>query len=101
MIGWLELVILGFAAARIVRMCVMEYGPMNIFGRMRSVCGADIRPTKPGSLGELWNCPWCMSVWWSLVMFAAWSFWPQYTLPVATVFAISFVAGGAVKFTSR
>jgi hypothetical protein len=92
-------VIICLATARIVRALVLDNGPGNVFGHFRERIGAHERIVKPGSAAELFNCPWCLSLWVapvaSLLIFDGFATW------IVEALAVSFVAGALVVFTHR
>lgn len=101
MINWVHIFVIALAAARVTRMFVQEHGPGNLFGILRELSGADKRPMKPGSLGEWWNCPWCMSVTWSVIFYVEYIVAPEVTLLISIPLAMSMVAGWAMRVSSR
>jgi hypothetical protein len=46
-------------------------------------------------VGEFLHCPWCLGFWVCLALYLSWRWWPDGTLVVATVFALSDVVGFA------
>lgn len=91
MITSIEFVILSLAVWRISALLTYEFGPANVFGRLRGwvefVDGK--QPTTPGSLTQLANCPLCMSLWVSLFAFAVFAWQPVLTLAVSIPLALS------------
>lgn len=57
----LDLLLLTLATYRLARLLTNEQGPGRIVGRMRNLFTAN--GSAPGSMGELWTCIKCMSVW--------------------------------------
>lgn len=93
--------ILFLAVSRLTRMIVFDNGPMSIFKKIRVWCGAEDSFVPSGSLAELLNCPWCVSLWVSIPLFTCYTFYPWQTIAISAPFAMSFVAGFLVIYTSR
>lgn len=91
MITSIEFMILALAVWRVSALLTYEFGPANVFGRLRDwvefVDGN--QPTTPGSLTQLVNCPLCMSLWVSLFAFAMFAWQPVLTLAVCLPLALS------------
>ena len=62
--GWLDPVLAILATWRVSHLVAHEDGPFDIVARCRIAAGT-------GGLGRLMDCPWCLSLWFS-VPFAAW-----------------------------
>lgn len=92
-----KLFLLCLAAARLTRMMVQEHGPMNVFGVMRRISGAEKRPLRNGSFADMYNCPWCMSVYWVAMLYGLRAVFPVAVDAVCLFLAMTYAAGFAVK----
>jgi hypothetical protein len=85
----LQVVLCGLAGWRLSSFFTQESGPANIFGWVRTKVGATPDDTiREGSLGELFSCDWCMSVWMTGAAWACWQWlavWPVAIMAAATV----------------
>jgi hypothetical protein len=53
-------------------MLVQEDGPFDVFQRIRDY----LQPEgEVGTVGKLFMCVWCMSVWTAALCYLAWSIW--------------------------
>lgn len=50
-------------------------------------------PANRKRLGAFVHCPWCQGFWLSLVIYAAWRWWPEVTLTIASPLAVSSLIG--------
>ena len=53
---------------------------------------------KPGKLGELFECPWCMSMWAGLAVLAVWLALPWAAWPLMVIATASLVTGLLGRF---
>jgi hypothetical protein len=94
----IQFLILSFAVYRITAFLVDDLIP---FGGIREWIVDRFpppHPNTPGSLiGYAATCASCTGVWVTLILWGAWSFWPEPTLLIATPFAVA----GAARAISR
>lgn len=46
-------------------------------------------PANHKKIGEFVHCPWCQGFWWSIILYAAWRYYPEVTLTICSPLAIS------------
>lgn len=86
--------ILTLATWRISSLLVNEDGPWDMFTRLRVFAGVrydgeTFQQTASNVVAGAFMCIWCMSIWIGLILLIAWSLWPQPTLWIATLLALS------------
>ncbi len=86
-LGFLELTILGLATFRITRLITRDV----ITERLRNWVWKKF-PPETSKFGYLFTCEWCMSIWVASLLFLSVMI-TSVTIAVATVFALSAVAG--------
>jgi hypothetical protein len=79
--------ILSLATFRISRLIVIDY----IFEWLRNLIWKRFPPST--YLGYLFTCMWCMSIWVASLIVICYTIVPTATVVVASVFALSAVAG--------
>lgn len=62
--SWFGLTISALAAWRLCHLVASEDGPFDLIARLRRAAGQ-------GVMGRAMDCPWCLSLWFS-IPFAAW-----------------------------
>ena len=98
----IELLILSIAVWRVSHLLLDENGPKDIFGRLRIWAGAEeilddgsrevIVSPPDGSLAQLFQCIWCLSVWLGMAAAVSYLLCPHATVAVALPFFLSGVA---------
>jgi hypothetical protein len=89
--------IMGLAVWRFSNMLVYDEGPGDVFGWIRRHM---IRENdKPGSLSQGMQCPYCVSVWLSMVVFLGYAIWPFITLYVCIPLALAGFSSIIQQFT--
>jgi len=86
-ISVLDFAILALATFRIARLIVVDV----IFEWLRERVWKRFPPST--TFGYLFTCVWCMSVWTSSVVVICYTIVPVATVVVASIFALSAVAG--------
>lgn len=79
--------ILSLATFRIARLLTVDY----IFEWLRNLVWKRFPPST--HLGYLFTCMWCMSIWSASLIVICYTIVPTATVVVATIFALSAVAG--------
>ena len=86
-------IILALACWRLSSLIVREEGPWDIFARFRYWLGvrynAQSERISETMLGQLVTCVWCTSVWVSVLFFIPYSFFPNPTMLIASLLALS------------
>lgn len=105
---WLAVVVLWLAEWRWVRLIVIDYLTEPIRDRAGKVTRSEDDPSVITSIGRekmeyLFNCPWCMSVWWSPVFVVPPILWPsnRLILGIALALAGSAMTGLLATIESR
>lgn len=98
----IELIVLSVAVWRVSHLLLNEAGPKDIFGRLRIWAGAEeilddgsrevIESPPDGSLAQLFQCMWCLSVWLGMAAAVSYLLCPHATVAVALPFFLSGVA---------
>jgi hypothetical protein len=91
----LDFIVLVLATWRVCALFSYERGPFNIFMRFRELIGfthnKDYEPIifKENFVTSLFECVWCLSVWFAIIVVILYQLWPGETLLVCMPFAIS------------
>lgn len=88
MIGWLWLLVDALAVYRLARLVTQD----DILIRPRTWLTTRW-PVKPGKPSELVVCPWCVSIWLGLAVYAFTRYVPDIWVWAAVPLALSAVAG--------
>lgn len=87
-----QLLACGLAGWRLAFMITSEAGPWNVLGRFRSKVGAGPNVIIPaGSLGQLFSCVYCASVWLTAAMWLTFEYASPW--PVAIIASMGVAAG--------
>jgi len=92
--AWLiRLIVAALATWRLTTMLWYEFGPFDIFLRLRTAVGAHEQPPR-SFLGKLFACYWCLSFWVGLgCALVAWLWWYA-LIPFALSAAAILLSGG-------
>ena len=90
---WIRLVVAALATWRLTTMLWYEFGPLDVFLRLRTLVGAHEHPPR-GFWASLFACYWCLSVWVGLgCALVAWLWWYA-LIPFALSGAAILLNGG-------
>jgi hypothetical protein len=83
MTDWLRIVLAVLATWRVAHLIAREDGPFDVVLRLRARAGS-------GTLGQLMDCPYCVSIW----VAAPWAVWIAHG-PVEWIAVWLAISGGA------
>jgi len=93
------MIVIALAVARVTRMLLYENGPGGVIWQLRNRLGAHEEVVPMGSLQELFNCRWCLSLWVSMLAVLCTFIWKEAALSVCSLLAIAMLAGLAVRYS--
>lgn len=100
----LAFILLSLAIYRLALLLTREAGPFQIFHRLRIRLGAydyDETGEVKTTLGQLFNCPFCMGIWLAAVATAILYFFPLLTLSGVWLVVIWLALAGAQSLLQR